>query len=186
MATMPVGTALMTAEDLAALPDDHHRYDLIRGELVRMAPSGGDHGRIAIGIGARVWLFVTQHKLGAVYAAETGFTLARNPDSVLGPDVAFIREDRLPPWAEQQGFPEVAPDLVVEIVSPSDRANEVTDKVMEYLDAGVKLVWVVHPRQRIVTVYTPDRIAHILREEDELDGGDVLPGFRLLVEEIFA
>jgi Uma2 family endonuclease len=185
MATTRADPELMTAENLATLPDDDHRYDLIRGELLRVGPAGGEHGQIGMGIGARLWLHVTQHALGVVYAAETGFVLAHDPDTILGPDAAFVRADRLPPAAQQRGFVNAVPDLAVEVVSPGDRSNEVTDKVMEYLDAGVSLVWVVYPRRKIVMVYRSDRVARILSGDDVLDGGDVVPGFSVRVAELF-
>lgn len=178
-------TGLMTAEDLARITDDDCRYDLIRGELIRMAPAGGRHGNLAANIVGPLWAHVAQEQIGNVYIAETGFLLARDPDVVLAPDAAFVRSDRLPPEEEQDGFLPLAPDLAVEVVSPSDSSDYVTDKVMEYLDAGTSLVWVVQPRRRIVTVYTPDHIGRVLGEADELDGGDVLPGFRLPVTAIF-
>jgi Uma2 family endonuclease len=176
----------MTAEELARLPDDGHRYDLLRGELLRMGPAGGEHGEIALDIGARLHTFVKAQQLGKTYAAETGFYLARDPDTVLGPDAAFVHRDRVPPPAERRGFVPVVPDLAVEIVSPSDSASDVLDKITSYLDAGVRVVWLVEPRRRTLTVYHADRSARILRADDELDGGDVLPGFRLRISELFA
>jgi Uma2 family endonuclease len=178
-------TRLMTIEDLVALGDEPGRNDLIRGELIRMSPAGARHGEIALNIGAYLWAYVREHELGKTYGAETGFILARNPDVLLAPDVAFVRAERLQADEEQSGFLELAPDLVVEIVSPSDRSNDVSDKVMEYLQAGVGLVWVVEPRRKLVNVYLPDHTSRILSGEDELDGGDVLPGFRLALSEIF-
>jgi Uma2 family endonuclease len=181
-----VTTKLMTAEELERLPDDEHRYDLIRGELLRMAPAGGEHGEIASHIDMRIAAFVYEHRLGKTYGAETGFYLQRNPDTVLAPDAAFVRQDRLPPREARRGFVPVAPDLVVEIVSPSDSASDVSDKVTTCLDADVRLVWVVEPRRRTVSIYLPDHTARILREDEVLDGADVLPGFRLPIAELFA
>lgn len=178
-------TKLMTVEDLADLGDEPGRYDLIRGELIRMSPAGAKHGILAMRIGHKVADFVEDHLPGEVFAAETGFILARDPDVLLAPDVAFVRADRMPPEEEQDGFLSLAPDFVVEVVSPSDRQNDVSDKVMEYLDAGVSLIWVVEPRRQIVTVYFPDRTSRILSGDDVLDGSDVLPEFRLTVNEIF-
>lgn len=178
-------TKLMSADDLWQLDDEPGRFDLIRGELIRMPPPGYRHGIVGMRIARSIGNFVHERDLGEVPAAETGFLLARDPDVVLAPDVAFVRFDRLPPDDEQDGYLALAPDLVVEIVSPSDRSRQVSDKVMEYLDAGVPLVWVVEPRRKIVTVYTADRRAQILTAGDELEGGDVLPGFGLPVAEIF-
>jgi Uma2 family endonuclease len=175
----------MTAEQLAELPDDGRHYELVRGVLVAVAPAGGRQGENAGQIAGHLWLFAEPRGLGRIYIAETGFILARDPDIVRAPDVSFVRAERLPPLDRREGFLELAPDLAVEVVSPSDRARDVMDKVIEYLDAGVRLVWIVEPRRRIVTIWTPDRTARILTEADELDGGDVLPGFRLPVAQIF-
>lgn len=180
-----VMTKLVTAEDLALPIEDECRYDLIRGELYRMAPAGARHGKIGMRIARPLANHVSEHELGEVFGAETGFILARDPDTMLAPDVAFVRADRLPPDEEQDGFLPLAPDLVVEIVSPSDTARYVFDKVMEYLDAGVLMVIVIEPRRRTVSVYGSDRVARVLVEGEELDGGDVLPGFRLPVKDLF-
>ncbi len=178
-------TRLMTIEDLDDLGDEPGRYDLIRGELIRMSPAGYDHGIIVMRIARKIADFADLHALGDVSAAETGFILARDPDVLLAPDVALVQPDRLPPEAERSGYLELAPDLVVEVVSPSDRLRDVSDKVMEYLECGVSLVWVVEPGRKLVTTYNPDRTSKILTVDDELDGGDVLPGFRLPVADIF-
>jgi len=178
-------TRLTTIQDLAQLGDEPGRYDLIRGELIHMSPAGARHGEIAMRVGYKLAAYADEQAAGVVYAAETGFVLARDPDVLLAPDVAFVRQGRLPHDDELDGFLEIAPDLVVEIVSPSDRLRDVSDKVMEYLNAGVGLVWVVEPRRKLVNVYLPDRTSRILTGDDELDGGDVLPGFRLALPEIF-
>ena len=174
----------MTAEELACLEDDGYRYDLIDGELIRMAPAGRPHGRIAMTFGAHLWNFVHPRGLGEVYGAETGFILARNPDVVLGPDVAFLRADRVPP-PDEEGYLALAPDLAVEVISPSERAGQLARKVEKYMAAGVPLLLLVHPRRRTITVHRPGRAPIALREGDEFDGGDVLPGFRLPVAALF-
>lgn len=178
-------TRHMTAEDLLHL-NDEYRYDLIRGELIRMSPASRGHGRIALRVGRLIGAYVDEHQLGEAHAAETGFILARNPDTVLAPDVAFVRAERLTAELDDDGFLPLAPDLAVEVVSPSDRMTEVTDKVMTYLDAGVPLVWVIQPRQRIVTAYGQGDVIRVYRENDEIDGGDVLPGLRIPVASIFS
>lgn len=182
---MPTPHAV-TAEELLDLPDDGLRYELVDGELRVMSPAGFEHGDVALEIGARLKEFVRGHQLGRVVGAETGFLISRGPDTVRAPDAAFVAAERLPPRHERHRFAELAPDLVVEVVSPSDRAVEVTEKAFAWLAAGVPLVWVVYPAQRLVAVYTPDGTVTHRREGDELDGGDVLPGFRLAVGEIFA
>jgi len=148
-------------------------------------PANFEHGWLAAQIAWSLLNFIKPRRLGLVVGAETGFKLAVNPDHVLGPDVAFVRADRLPPQRERRRFLPLAPDLAVEIISPSDSARLVTDKVMDYLDHGVPLVWVVDPVRRTITVWNGNRTARLLREADELDGGDVLPDFRVAVAAIF-
>lgn len=180
-----VAGKLITAEELSQLPDDGCRYELSQGVLVAMPPAGGWHGENSSEISWHLSSFIRPRALGRVYVSETGFVLARDPDVVRAPDVAFVANDRLPPARDREGYLPLAPDLAIEVVSPHDRQSDVMDKVLEYLDAGTRLVWVVEPRRRTVTVWTPDRTARILTEDDELDGGDVLPGFRLSIADIF-
>lgn len=177
-------THKVTAEEFAQI-DTPGRYDLIRGEIIRMPPTGGEHGEIMTELARHMANLVAGQQLGKVYSGDVGFTLAHDPDVVLCPDVAFVQADRLPPREERIGFLELAPDLAIEIISPSDRINDANDKVIEYLNAGTRLVWLVDPRRHAVTVYTSDRSARLLLEDDHLDGGDVLPGFHLVVDEIF-
>jgi Uma2 family endonuclease len=175
-ATVPSQPLGMTAEELLELPDDHMRHELVEGELRTMAPAGGEHGRVAMRIGARMFEHVDERGMGVVYAAETGFILRRGPDTVRAPDVAFLAADRVP---------ELAPDLVVEVVSPSDRASEVAEKAAMWLDAGVRLVWVVDPQARLAAVHHPGGLVTVLRQDGVLDGEDVLPGFRLPLAPLF-
>ena len=178
----------VTAEELECLEDDGYRYDLLAGELIRVSPGGFDHGRIAARIAARLVTFLDSHpEMGVAVGAETGFRLARDPDTVLGPDAAVVRPERLPPADQRRGYLELAPDLVVEIVSPTDRWTTVSEKVDAYLAAGVTLVWVVEPRARAVRVYTPAGTERRLRAEtgDILEAEPVLPGFRLGLLDLF-
>ena len=183
---MMATTRLMTAEDLAVIADDDQRYDLIRGELLCMAPAGAEHGEIALEFGSRIANHVVAHSLGKTYGAETGFLLARAPDTVLAPEVAFVRADRLPPRrSDRRGFLPLAPDLAVEIISPSDRAVDVARKVHTYLDAGVPLLILVSPAPCTVALHRPGRPVQTLHEGDELDLSEVLPGFRLPIADLF-
>ena len=177
-------TTLVTAEELLAL-DDGYRYDLIRRELFRMSPAGFEHGQHELYLGRRIGEFVDERGLGAVVGAETGFVLEHNPDTVLAPDVAFVRADRLPPKDERQGFLALPPDLVVEVASPLQSRPSVERKVAEYLDAGVPLVWVLWPKQQAVSVHRLGREMLLLGMGDVLDGEDVLPGFRLPLVDLF-
>jgi Uma2 family endonuclease len=179
----PAGS--FTAADLATLPDDL-RYDLIAGELIEMSPASAKHGRYSQDLGFFIDSHVREHRLGTVFAAETGFILSRDPDTVLAPDVAFVRADRLPPEEEWQGFLALAPDLVVEVISPSETASRILTKVLAYLDAGVLMVITIDPERKVAGVYGQDRVGRILTIADTLDGGDVLPGFRLPLADLFA
>ena len=143
-----------------------------------MPPARGEHGALGMEIAWRIKTFVVERGLGKVYGAETGFTLRRDADTVLAPDVAFVRTDRLPPPGQRRGFMAVAPDLVVETVSPSDRSAHVTTKVLAYLEAGGRLVWVIEQTRRSITAWTSDRRARALLGSEVLDGGDVLPASR--------
>ena len=180
-----VTTKRLTADDLWLMKDDGYRYELIRGELRRMPPAGGEHGSIGMEWGRRIANHVVDHNLGETYGADTGFTIASDPDIVLAPDIAFIRTERLPPKEERVKYLAVPPDLAVEVVSPSDRPAEVAEKVALYLAAGVPLVWVLWPQTKTIAVHRPGREPLLLGVEDVLDGGDVLPGFRLRVAELF-
>jgi Uma2 family endonuclease len=177
-------TRLMTAEELEEMPDDGQQYELMRGELVTMAPAGRRSGKLGMEIGSSLLVHVKNNGIGEVYGADTGFILSRNPDVVLAPDASFVRLERLKDVGED-GFLPLAPDLAVEVISPSERAGHISAKVSEYLHAGVRLIWLVDPRRRIVTVYTPTHAARVLRIEDVLDGGDVLPGFSLPLAALF-
>ena len=176
---------LMTAEELCHLPDDGNRHELIDGVLTTMPPAGFEHGYVEVNVAVHVAQFVKQHQLGQVVGGETGFFLGRGPDTVLAPDVAFVSTARLPAPDQRARFADVVPDLVVEIVSPSDRPGEVTEKALRWVEAGVGLTWVVHPERRMVAVYEPGGVVHLVHEDEELDGGEVLPGFRLPVVELF-
>jgi Uma2 family endonuclease len=179
-----VTTRLMTAEELAAMPDDGYRYELVDGELIRMSPTGFLHLQISGLLIALLGGHVRERGLGVV-GGEGGFVFRRGPDKVYAPDVVFVRAERLPPKEAWTGFLDIVPDLAVEVLSPSDTADHINDKVITYLETGVRLVWVVDPRRRTVTVYQPDLTARVLREGNVLDGGEVLPEFRLPLAELF-
>ncbi len=171
------------ASELFEMPDDGFRYELVKGELRRMSPSGGEHGAVVFNLSG---LLAPHIKIiGQGFGAETGFKIASDPDTVRAADIAFVRRERIPESGIPKNFWELAPDLVVEVVSPGDTYNEVNEKVKDWLDAGTRAVWIVNPRQRVVSVYRSMKDVTFLSEEDELDGGDVVPGFRCKVSEIF-
>lgn len=172
--------ALLTAEELLRLNLPNKRTELVRGVLVVREPAGYRHGNVAMRLGAAIQQHVEANGLGCVFAAETGFTIARHPDTVRAPDVAFIRRERLPhPHPPPRGFAELAPDLAVEVVSPDDRPAEVLEKVVDWLTAGTRLVWVVDPIRHTTRVYRADGSEALVGEKGILEGEDVLPGFSL-------
>jgi Uma2 family endonuclease len=160
------------------------RCELVRGELIMMSPAGAEHGRIVVRITFPLVRFVTEHALGTVFGAETGFQIAHDPDTVRAPDVAFVRAERIATELGSGFFPG-PPDLAVEVLSPDDRAGEVLAKVQEWLDSGCRAVWVIDPRTRTVSVYRSRRDIAVLGESDTVVGGDLLPGLSLPVAEIF-
>jgi Uma2 family endonuclease len=181
---MTLSTRLMTAEELWNLPDNQ-RHELVRGELRNMAPSGGEHVGVIGDLTVALGVYIKSKKLGRILGAEGGFLLSRNPDNVRAPDIAFISQKRLPSGKLPKGFISGAPDLAVEVVSPSDKAEDLEEKVQDWLGAGTKLVWVVNPRTQTVSVYENPSAAKILHIHESVDGGDILPGFKLSLREIF-
>jgi Uma2 family endonuclease len=182
---MATANQLITAEELLHMPDDGYRYELIRGELRKMALAGHLHGRITINITTPLDQHVRGHDLGVVCAAETGFKLASNPDVVRAPDVAFVRRERAEEVGDVEGYWPGAPDLAVEVISPGDTYAEVQEKVFDWLEAGTKMVILVMPRKRAVTVYRSLTDIIMLTEHDMLDGGGVVPGWKIPVRELF-
>ena len=177
---------LFTAEELFHLPTMGRRLELVKGKVYEMAPAGGRHGYSAMNTGIILGGHVRANGLGRVFAAETGFILRRDPDTVRAPDVAFIAQSRLSVDEIPDSFIELVPDLVVEVVSPGDTRREVREKVEDWLRAGVRLVWVLYPITRTATEYrSMDEVVH-LTENDTLNGEDVVPGFTCRVAELFA
>jgi Uma2 family endonuclease len=178
-------TKLMTADELLAMPDDGRFWELVRGELREVSPSGIRASAVAVAISAWLMIYVIERELGIVTGADGGFVLERDPDTVLAPDVAFIRQDHVPPEDELLRFGQVPPDLVVEVVSPTDRPRAVAEKVAIYLAKGVPLVWVVDPATRSAEVHRPGRQPRRLTIDDAFDGEEIVPGFRLPLSQVF-
>ena len=183
---MPVlpKTQGLTAEELFWLPNNGKRRELVKGELREMPPASGLHGIYGGRLQAYLGYYVLTQRLGKVLSAGTGFIIARAPDTVRAPDIAFVSQKRLPDPLPD-GYLPIAPDLAVEVVSPNDTKREVMEKVGEWLDAGVRLVWVVEFRKRTITVYRSRQQVLVLTEENILEGGDVVPGFSLPVQDVF-
>lgn len=175
---------LMTAEELERLPDDDNRYELAQGELIAMTPVNLRHHRVTGNVYGPLQVYVAQRNLGVV-GGEGGFVLSRDPDTVFAPDVAFVRADRWPTGEAELRFGEFAPDLAVEVRSPSESMRSLLAKARRYLTAGTRLVWLVDPETRTVVVLAPGVEPHTLTDGDTLDGGEVVPGFRLPVTDVF-
>ncbi|HOU14371.1 MAG TPA: Uma2 family endonuclease [Anaerolineae bacterium] len=176
----------VTAQVFAQMRYPEQRTELIKGEVAVMSPASVEHGKITMRIGARLEAYASRVGVGQVYAAETGFIIGRNPDTVRAPDVAFVRQERVADMEDTTGFGRFAPDLAVEVVSPNDSAAYLRRKVSDWLQAGAQQVWVIYPDTATVEVHLPNRRAYTLTGEDTLEGGELLPGFTCPVAEIFA
>ncbi|HLQ37417.1 MAG TPA: Uma2 family endonuclease [Planctomycetota bacterium] len=181
MATRPT---LITAEEFALLPGDEP-MELVRGEVRRMSSPGARHGGVASQLCRLLGNHIIPRRLGRVFINDTGFVLTRAPDTVRGPDVSFVRQDRLPTGELPVGHIQGAPDLAAEVLSPNATFSAVQEKVHDYLLAGTRMVLVIDPRVRTVTVFRTADAPRILSEHDVLDGDDVVPGLRLQVAELF-
>jgi Uma2 family endonuclease len=175
---------VLTADDLLCIHEDGYRHELVRGELRRMSAGFPLHGLVAERVACHLANLLEDRRLGVVFAADTGFVLERNPDTVLAPDVAFVRRDRLPTEFAPGFFPG-PPDLAVEVTSPRDSWGEVQEKALSWLEHGTRLVWIVDPKARRVTVYRGPRDVVVLGLADVLDGGEVVPGFAMAVAALF-
>ena len=176
-----------SAAELAALPEDGYHYELVKGRLIQMAPTTADHGETSGDLGTELGLYARTHG-GHYYAAETGFNLTlpgEAEDTVLGPDAAYIRDEIAP--RDAHGFVARAPDLAVEVASPTQFRPELEGKVHVWVARGCRLVWLVWPRYKTIEVWRPgDTVPHqTLHPGDDLDGADVLPGFRYPVARAF-
>ena len=179
-------TQLVSAEQLFRMPADGFRYELVRGELKKMTPSGFTHGKVVVKLTAPLAFHVETNSLGVVLGAETGFKIASNPDTVRAPDIAFINQERLRELGPTEKFWPAAPELAVEVLSPGDTVYEIEEKVAAWLAAGSSMVWVLNPKLRTIHVHRPNSPTQTLSENDTLDGQEVIPGFRIRVSEIFS
>jgi Uma2 family endonuclease len=184
---MSTEVQLMTADELLAKPDDGFVYELIKGELIKVSPPPGhEHGLVAMNLAGPLYEHAKKNKLGNVYAAETGYLLEENPDTVRAADASFISRERIAKAGAVRGYWRGAPDLAVEVISPSDTVGRIEGKVAEWLESGTRAVWLVSPKLHTVTVYRSLTDIAVLTEKDMLDGGDVVLGFQIAIAEIFA
>lgn len=185
--TTAVATPLLTVEEFARRPEplDGSHEELVQGKVITMPPPRFRHGRIQFRIGYLVQKFLDKLPIGQV-VCETGVVTHRDPDSVRGPDVAYWSVERLPRDAEVELYPDVAADLCVEVLSPDERPKQVQQKLREYFACGVRMVWLIDPEARTVTVFREPTEGRLLCEDAKLTGEDVLPGFECRVAELFA
>lgn len=176
----------LTADEFFEMSFENGKAELVRGEIIRMRPTGGEHGIIAMRIGEWLSAHVRVNNLGVVCAAETGFIVARDPDTVCAPDAAFVSKERMGDVKRPKKFWPFAPDLAVEVVSPSDTAEDVEKKVREWCAGGTRMVWVLYPTLGTVHVYRSPTDVRILQPGDTLSGEDVVPDFSCTVTDIFA
>lgn len=170
-------------EDLLEL-SARGRYELVKGEIVEMTPSGFEHGLITSKLHYFLSAYVYKKDLGVLTAAETGFKTGSDPDTVRAADIAFLSKEKMEKSSIIKGYSTIIPDLVVEVISPYDIYLDVEEKIAEWLSGGVRAVWVVNPRKKTVKVYK-ENITETFSVNDELTGDDILPGFKCKVGEIF-
>jgi Uma2 family endonuclease len=180
-----VASKLITAEEFARMPNPANgaRQELVKGEIIEMPPPQGRHGYLQVEFAAILRQFVKPNKLGWI-VTESGTLLAHDPDTVRGPDVSFYSIARQP--EPPDAYFEIAPDLAIEILSPSARRKQVRDKIEEYLATGVRIVWLVDPDTNTITVYSGNMRGVEHGPADTIDGGEVLPGFSIRVAEFFS
>ena len=182
---MSTATKLMTIEEYEALVGEDAPYELIRGVLYETMPTKFVHAVVAGRFVAALVRYSDTSIPGRILVGEGGFFLERDPDTLIIPDVAFMREERIPPTEERGDWGRIPPDVVVEVRSPSNTRQEIERKLAVYLAAGVPLVWIADTRHETATAYTQDGRVRVYRVGEDLDGGEVLPGFRVPVAEFF-
>jgi Uma2 family endonuclease len=178
-------TSLLTAEEYAELPDNDRPTELVQGQVIVMAPPGSRHGELCFRAGYLLQRFLDDHDLGRVLTNDSGIITERNPDTVRGADVAFYSYQRFPKGPMLAGLPLVAPELVFEVLSPSDRWSEVHVKVAEYLHAGVLAVCVVDDSNKRIHIFHANRPSQVIGSHDEISLPEILPDFRLPVLKMF-
>lgn len=181
---MAQARGVATEEDLRRMPDDGWKYELVDGEIRRLSPAGSRHGQICARLITALDSFARSRSFGDVFDSSTGFRLMRG--NVRAPDVSFVAGGRFPEGRPPEGYSPVCPDLAVEVLSPDDRPGYVLEKIGEYLEAGVRLVWVIDPRRQTAAVHRSLTDVRQLDVEGVLDGEDVLPGFRCPLREILS
>lgn len=179
------GTTILSADEFLVYPAANERTELVRGRIRVMTPAGLPHGLVSGNVFRLLSTYVRQHQLGVCFADSTGYTLPNLPATVRAPDASFVRADRLPPEGISGGFAQLAPDLAIEVLSPSESASDLSEKLADYRVAGTTLVWVIDPVKRTVAIIAADAPVVWLGVDHTLTGGDVVPGFSCGVGELF-
>lgn len=182
---MSVTTHPLTAEALFAMSSTLGRAELVDGELIRMSPAGFEHGSITLKLAWPIARYVEEHQLGIVCAAETGFLLKRNPDTVRAPDLAFVSQARVDQAGPVKGYWPGCPDVVAEVVSPHDIYSEVQAKALAWIEAGCKIVWIVDPKQKHVTEFRSETSIRVFAVKDRLAASDVFGDWSIEVGKLF-
>lgn len=180
-----VETKLLTAEQFHALPSSLGPLELVRGEVVKVNVPGFRHGNICRRIAGALDRYLEQHDIGDFTTNDSGIVTERRPDSVRGPDIAYFSYERLPPDEDPEAYPDVAPEIVWEVVSPGDSWTKVLDKVREYLLSNVLVACVIDPKPRTFTTFLPDRPEEVLKVGDIWRAAEILPGFELPLDKVF-
>ncbi len=175
---------LLSADDYWRSPGGTSSSELITGEVIHVMPPGAEHGRIVLRLGVKLLEWAESTNAGYI-GTEAGYLLANNPDTLRGPDLSYVRAERIPASGIPRAFWNLAPDVAIECVSPNEPAAYVREKIRDYLDAGTLLVWTIYPTTREVIVHTPDGHAQDYSENETLEFPAIMPGFRCLVGEIF-
>ena len=186
MATTHTKPRPITAEELLKLHSEGVRGELIRGVLCETMPPGLDHAAIVANLTGMLWAFLQTSRIGRVFSGDPGIWIERGPDTVRAPDIAYYAAERMASGVSVPGYAEIVPDLAIEVASPSQSVAEVNDKARMWIDAGVRLVWIVWPRWGTVEILRPDEDVVELSGDALLEGQDVLPGFSTAVSEIFS
>jgi Uma2 family endonuclease len=180
-------SVLMTADDLWNLPHEQQKLcELVRGEMRMMTPAGARHGDIVNSLAFELTAFVKHGRLGKVFSADTGYRIQRDPDTVLAPDVSFVRREEIPADGLPLQFWNLAPTLAAEVISPSDSATAVRNRAQMLLDAGTLVVWILDPDAKTVAVHRSGQPVVTLGARDQLTDDDVLPGFSCRIAELFS
>jgi Uma2 family endonuclease len=181
----PVSQELLTAEQFAALPATDRAQELIAGQVITMPSPLTPHGQVIFNIAFLLKSFLKKNDIGRAWGAESGLVTTRGPDSVREMDAAFCSYSRWPKGESQKGYSQIAPELVIEVLSPDDRWPRVLKKITEYFDAGVLVVCTVDPELQTIQIHTDDSSSQVLRRDDEFSLPGILPGFSCRVSEFF-